>query len=460
MSNKERLSTSAIVSSGIPELDEIIGGGFHPGYVVLVAGHPGAGKTTMGATFLYYGALRGEAGIYVSFVEGRDEFYRHMRSIGMDFEKLEREGLFEFIEIPTIVSKDLLEDIIALLGRKVLELNARRVVIDSITSITDIVSKEEARAFLHTTLFKLMKPAGVVTYLIAELPIGSKTIGYGFEEFLADAVIKLVVEKVVGLLRRKMVLHKVREASLMYQEYEFTIGKGGIRLYTKAQRRIRGSYTLERINSGIEGLDKMLGGGFLKSSSTLVAGPSGTGKTLLLLTLALYNASQGRRVLYVSFEESEDQLRNAARTLGYDIDELESRDLLKVVALGPGIYTPEALYYTLSDLIEETLPNILIADGLTALARFYGPQEFTFLSRNIIMTCKTHGITSFFTLLSDVMAGELAGVSTITDTIIALWFDKEGNQIKRKVAVLKMRGSWHDRTVRSIDYVDGKVVVK
>ncbi len=460
MNNKGCLGSGALISSGIPELDEVIGGGYPPGYVVLVAGHPGAGKTTMGATFLYYGALRGEAGIYVSFVEGKDEFCRHMRSIGMDFGELERRRLFEFMEVPTVVSKDLLDDLIALLGRKVLELNAKRVVIDSITSIADILKREEARALLHTTLFKLMKPAGVVTYLIAELPIGSRTIGYGFEEFLADAVIKLVVERIVGLLRRKMVLHKVREAPLMYQEYEFTIGRGGIRLYTKAQRHIRGSYTLERINSGIGELDRMLGGGFLKGSSTLVTGPSGTGKTLLLLALALHNASLGRRVLYVSFEESEDQLRNAARALGYNVDVLEDEGLLRVIALGPGIYTPEALYYTLSDLIEETSPSILVADGLTALARFYGPQEFTFLSRNIIMTCKTHGITSFFTLLSDVMAGELAGVSTITDTIIALWFDKEGNQIKRKVAVLKMRGSWHDRTVRSIDYVDGKVVVK
>ena len=425
-----------------------------------MAGYPGAGKTTIGATFLYCGALKGEPGIYVSFIEKRSEFIRHMKSLGMNFEELEKKGLFEFIEVPTLVSKDFLDELVELLGNRIFELNAKRVVIDSITSLIGVIGKEEARAFLHTTLFKLTKPRDIVTYLIAELPIGSKIIGYGFEEFLGDVVIKLVTEKVVGLLRRKMILHKVREAPIMYQEYEFTIGKGGIRVYTKVPRKMTGSYSLERISSGINELDNMLGGGFLKGSSVLISGSSGSGKTLLLLTLALHNASKGKKVLYITFEESEEQLETNAKSLGYSVNELKSKGLLQIVSIGPGIFTPETLYYTLIDLIESYSPDILIADGLTALSRLYGVQEFVFLGRNIITICKNRGITSFFTMLSDVIKEERSEVSTLTDAIVALWLERKEDKIERKITVVKSRGSWHDTRVRIIELEKGEVIIK
>ena len=181
------------VSSGIKELDKIIGGGYYPGYVVLLAGHPGAGKTTFAASFLYYGAKSNEPGVCISFAERKEEFYRHMKSFKMDFEELERQGKFKFIDAMTFASKDYIDELIKTIARSVYDINAKRVVIDSISALYHIIPKNIMRAFMHSILFTLLKPLGIVTYLIVELPLGTEVVGYGYEEFLADVVLKLIV---------------------------------------------------------------------------------------------------------------------------------------------------------------------------------------------------------------------------------------------------------------------------
>ena len=454
------MSGIKLFSTGVKELDEILGGGYYPGYIVLIAGHPGAGKTTLGASFLYKGALEREAGIYVSLAERKNEFFRHMKPLGMDFQPLEEKGLFKFMDFPTLNTRDVLSTLITTLGEETNRLKAKRIVIDPITAFIDIVGKEEARAFLHSTLLKLTKPLGVVTYLIADLPLGVEVIGHGFEEFLADAVLKLVIDKKAGLVRRKLIIHKAREVPMVFYEYEFIIEQGGIRIYPKMPRAIKGSYTLERIESGIEGLDRMLHGGFLKGSSVLITGPSGTGKTLILLTIALYNASKGRRVLYISLEESVEQLRTTARTLEFNVDELESKKLINFITIGPGTLTPEGVYHRILDAIKNLSPSILILDGLSSLERLFGESDFMLLGRNIIIEAKKRGILNISSMLHDVMAGREVGMSTMTDSIIALWFDISSSPIKRMITVLKMRGSPHDTSKKILAQVNGKVVIK
>lgn len=80
------------VQSGISGLDELIKGGFPKGSLIVLAGNPGTGKTIFSARFLYHGAANcGEKGIYVSFAENRENFLKNMLSLGLDFEKLEKE---------------------------------------------------------------------------------------------------------------------------------------------------------------------------------------------------------------------------------------------------------------------------------------------------------------------------------------------------------------------------------
>jgi len=91
------------VASGIDGLDELVGGGFPRGGLIVLAGNPGTGKTIFSAQFLYRGAVdQGERGVYVGFAEDKEQFYRNMRALGLDFERLERDGLFSFLDMLTV----------------------------------------------------------------------------------------------------------------------------------------------------------------------------------------------------------------------------------------------------------------------------------------------------------------------------------------------------------------------
>ena len=446
------------VSSGVRELDEILEGGYFPGYIVLIAGHPGAGKTTLAASFLYYGAKEhGEPGIYVSFSENKEEFYRHMVKLGFDFEGLEKERKFMFIEAMTFASKEAIGGLVDVIANAISELDAKRIVLDTVTALMGVLSPAEARAFLQTTLVKIVKPLKITTYLIADLPHGSETIGYGFEEFQSDVVLKMKVERAKGLARRKLVIYKTREMPVPFYEYEFTIKKGGVKIYIPYWREIKGSYRPHRITTGIPELDKMLGGGVFEGSNILISGPSGTGKTTLLLNIALHQATQGKRVIYISFEESPEQLKTAARMLGYEPDKLGS---LMMFSIGPGSVTPATIYDYYYKILNEFKPNIVILDGLSALERFYPKEEYLILARNLGLAGKASGITTIFSTLYDVMSGEEVGLSTIADTVIALWFKKDDEKVIRMISVLKMRGSWHDTNNRRITFEGGRVIIK
>lgn len=149
-----------------------------------MAEHPGIDKTTFVVNFLYYGVRNNEPGIYVSFAECKEEFYRHMKLIGMEFEGYEKQGVFKFIDAITFANKRSIDELIKTIAKTIYTIKAKRVVIDSITALYSALFKEVMRAFMHSTLFTLFKPLGIVTYLVVELPLGTEVIGYGHEESL------------------------------------------------------------------------------------------------------------------------------------------------------------------------------------------------------------------------------------------------------------------------------------
>ena len=89
-----------VIPTGIKNLDEVIGGGFLKGSMILVAGNPGSGKTTFAAQFIYEGLRRGESCLYVSFLEDEAEFGRHFSCLGMDFKMYSEKGLFKYLWFP------------------------------------------------------------------------------------------------------------------------------------------------------------------------------------------------------------------------------------------------------------------------------------------------------------------------------------------------------------------------
>src|SRR5690349_19379359 len=133
------------ISTGIQGLDSLIEGGIPRGFTVLVAGNPGTGKTILSSHFLYAGLKSGEAGIYVSFSESKQQFYANVNRLGLDFVKYEKEGKFLFLDFASFTKEgigDALEEVLA----SIREINAKRIVVDSFSAITQAFENQnEAR---------------------------------------------------------------------------------------------------------------------------------------------------------------------------------------------------------------------------------------------------------------------------------------------------------------------------
>ena len=451
MPNEEKCST------GIKALDKILKGGFFRGSTTLLSGHPGVGKTTFAAQFIYDGLLKGENGVYVSFVENKKEFYRHMNMFNMNFSGFEQNKKFVFIEAappPTIAD---LESFISSIFEIVYKHQAKRLVVDSVSPLLAFTDVYKARILLHNTLIKPLKNLGVTMLFIIDLPYGKEDSGYGFEEFLADNVLKMLIKEEKGRLKRYLILSKIRESPVIRIAYEFIIHKNGIKLLIPRETYLIGSYSLKRVSTGVLELDNMLGGGVTQGSVTLISGQSGVGKTILAMLFAVNGALKNEKVVFMSLEESEEQILTLMKSFNINIEKV--RDNLRIVSVITRLLTPVAMYAYIEDLVTDEKPNRFIIDGLDSLEKTFREEEYLEFARSVITLFKEKGITAYITSLKNIMEKELTGISTLSDNIIALWFEKEENKLVRKLAVIKTRGSIHDCKIKTVRFEPGKMLL-
>ncbi|MEM4719241.1 MAG: ATPase domain-containing protein, partial [Nitrososphaerota archaeon] len=265
-----------MISTGIPGVDELIGG-LPRGELVIIAGGPGTGKTMFSAGFIYWGAAKyGEKGVYVSLAEDKETFITNMRRVGYDFRGLEGRGLFHFIDALTLMeagTAELLEAII----EDVVSFGPQRLVIDSLSALAQGMREpRELRVFLHSLLSKIMRGLGCTTILIEEVPVGEARIGYGFEEFVASAVIILEKDMVDDKFLRRMRIEKLRGMPVPNNRACYTLGAGFIAFPPYKTPVLESPKTPEpvpdppgRYSSGIRDLDGIMGG-YSKGSTILL----------------------------------------------------------------------------------------------------------------------------------------------------------------------------------------------
>lgn len=263
------------ISTGIDGLDPLIGGGFLRGSLIILAGNPGTGKTIFSAQFLHRGAAEyGENGIYVSFAESRETFYGNMKTYGWDFEELEKEGKFKFLDMVT-GRETLLPAILERIVDEVHRMEAKRLVIDSFSAMAQAFEKPiDARIIVHTLLSKVIRQEGCTTIIIEEIPYGEKKIGLGMEEFVADGVVLLERNYFDKMLLREISILKLRGREVIYPTLAFSL-KGGFNVFQplimEETKQPTGKYEVilhskDYLSTGIRELDQVLMGGFRRGS--------------------------------------------------------------------------------------------------------------------------------------------------------------------------------------------------
>ncbi len=420
-----------IVSTGIDGLDRLLNGGYPRGALVLLAGNPGTGKSTFAAKFIYEGAVQaGEPGVYVNFVEPKKDFLDHMRMLGMDFEPLEERGLFHYVEAVTIVDEDALikqlEDILKLIA----ETGAKRLVVDSVTAMLQIVrDKAKIRELVQNFFVNGVKQMGATTILIAEHPYGAKMVGYGIEEFIVDAVMILRFEIVHGKVRRILELRKARWAPIRQAEVPFYIRPGTVVEVSlpEAPEEVPPLDLSQRFNlaEAFRGLERSSTGTWLfrcraagladeAERSHIFSVPRGAqvvighyptldSKYAVAVLAAALLKRYEPRILVVSVRSSPVALTGLVKCLLGTVtgsperaEELARR--LHVVSYNPTAFTVLEINDNMRHLLDAVNPDIFVFEGLDVIEQFTDRNEYLEILYNTMLRNKKRRVTSIYTI--------------------------------------------------------------
>jgi len=388
-----------VCPTGISGLDELLNGGIPKGNIVLVAGTPGAGKTTMAAKFIYEGLRQGEPGVYLSFLESKADFLKFMKLLGMDFEPYLRDGTFQYIEgLQSTTFEAARENLIEFLDA-VARLGAKRVVIDSITAITQMTTLRGARELVKNALVLGLRPYEVTGLIVAELPIGYEIVGYGLEEFIFDGVIILKSEFKNGILRRTLQVRKMRGTVVPEVELHYDIVAGdGIRVYAPVRIEDIGEPEKVETITPLEPVDRVFRNLRKGSQVLLVVDKYVPSLVVGILTGLSFAYSSGGKLLIRSFSKPPDMVKHVIDLIRSAFPSTKKANAEIIIeCLNP---TQEPLYRLAHRSRDNELrirPDYLVIDPVSHLLKLSGSlHEFYRDHINNILMRRKLGITTFY----------------------------------------------------------------
>ncbi|HTK04211.1 MAG TPA: circadian clock protein KaiC [Candidatus Eisenbacteria bacterium] len=448
------------IKTGIAGFDELAEGGLPLGRAVVVSGTAGSGKTVFGMEFLYRGAVEfGEGGVFVTFEERRSDLIKDVQGFGWDVAGLEKKGKLAFVDASGVAQHQVEVgeyDFGALIGRikyAVSKAGAKRVVIDSVAAL---FLRYKEQAVVRRELFKLidmLRRLNVTTIITAErVRDGDESSRFGVEDFVADSVIFLYNSQVGRERERQLEIVKLRGAGHQTGKHPFLIGGGGLTVFPNVQFAPPEGSATSRLSIGVKGIDDMTDGGLYRGSTTLLLGPSGTGRTVLGLHFLAEGAHKRERGILFSFEEGASQLHADAKSLGWNFAAYEKSKLLRIVAWQPEALPIESYLKKIRRLVEEVSPKRVVIDSLTPLARAVDEQRFRRFVVALNSFLKSRGVTTIVNYTTDAaLSASVASESdmaVVADNIIVMKIAQAGRSVEREIVIAKSRASSHVKTVR------------
>jgi len=217
------------VTSGIPHLDDLLGGGFIEESAVLVRGAPGTGKTTLGLQFLLEGARRGEPGLFISFEEFPQSLYRDALSVGWNLPELERAGGLQLLfTSPQVLLTGLSAPDSNLLAA-IHANGTRRVVLDSLTHFTQLIPDgHELRLAYHQVISAFRREGITAVYLGEDMRSDYTNREKGRVSFIVDCLVLLRYLEIDSAIQRALLVLKMRSSAHSTTIHRYTIGQGGL----------------------------------------------------------------------------------------------------------------------------------------------------------------------------------------------------------------------------------------
>ncbi len=460
-----------IVPSYIPDLDDILEGGFNKPSVVLVAGAAGSGKTTFAAESLFNAAKSGETCLYISTLsEPPAMINSYMSRFSFFDQTLYETNRMNIFSISESLLKEGSAAVLEFINRKISQLKPARIVIDPLTVLGDIlksgrpVTDDERRGF-YFDLFTSMKSWNTLVIITGEFvleDLRKNVVGY-----LADAIIYLSEETVGMRVERNIQILKMRGQKYIAGKHSFDIRDKGIIVFPRLlpQTWAEKPAPSFKVSTGVPGLDKMLKGGILKDDVMLISGTTGTGKTTFGLHFICDGLNRSENALIISLEERPSKLMRNAKAFGMELAPFIAKKMLEVLYVSPVLYHPDEQALILKRKIIENNVKRLLFDGIENLEtsipdnierKNYITVLLDLFSSMGATTCVSSEISELFgavKLTHEALSGAV-------DTIILLRHVEIEGKMHGVLSILKSRGIEHDTEIREFEITEKGINVK
>ena len=461
-----------LVKTGISGLDDILTGGIPRGNVILLEGAIGTGKTTTGIEFVYRGASQfGEPGIIVLFEVSPEKVVRDAAWFGWDLPELERANLLKIIFTTRQVFRQELQQADSLLLDEAAKIGARRIFVDGVAGVMGGVGGQEPREAFHVLVEGLSRE-----HLTAVLALEASAINGDQpralpEESIADTVIRLRMEDMSRATVRSIEIVKSRGHDFQMGRHTFRILDGhGIQVYRRVQAPRKASRDraaafdpTTRVSTGIEGLDEIVNGGYFLGSTTVVAGISGVGKSVMALQYIAEGARRGERSLMLTLDEQVPQVMRNASSVGIDLQRLVDQGIVRVHYDPPQEIEVDQHFHEIERIVTEFKPRRVAFDSLSTYGSNLGTRGRTFRDffHALVALMKEHQIAAVYNhenpemLGMSSMMGEFA-MSSLVDNIILMNWVEIGDAFRLGLTVAKMRANPTTRTTFECEILDGR----
>ncbi len=443
--------------TGVPGLDDVLGGGLPAGRSCLIAGFPGTGKTTLGNQMAFSHAASGGSVIYATIhAETHDVMLANLRDF-ISYDSSIPGDRIRYLNLLSTLNSDGLDGVLTTLRREAQAVSATLLLIDS-----SIVGDELAPSSIDLRRFaQLIEVQSALLDCTSVLLLNSER-----PEQLqplaahANGVIMLSNALLDSRHVRLLEVTKLRGAEHLDGVHEFSITRRGVTVHPRLEslvgRKRPPERPVEKLETGVRGLDAMLGGGLVARSSTLVIGTPGAGKTLLGLSFVAAGAAQGQRGLIVGFHETEDELMSTGNGIGLGLEAHISSQQVQVQWNPPLDVSADAWAWRLLARVEADRPQRVFIDAVTDVQRFFSsPRRLSAFLVALTNELRAQGTTVIFAAEIDAYVDDrlivpVPAASATMDNAILLRHIELRSELRRLVCVLKARQAATEYGIREL----------